>query len=152
MSSRSCIRTSPRSLSRMTPTVVRLGSTLLGDGPVVVTAIAGCGEEITPASWVEVGQRSQLPALEIGALLVGEPRIDLDIGMAAADALDFGQRALAAIDGQVMDGVDGDHQVERAGWEGQGVGRGADTVRTYIVQRVIERILRDVEAVRAEPR
>src|SRR5690349_7512798 len=55
----------------------------LGDRPVVVATVARLPEQLPPAGRVEIGQGGELPALELLALRLGEPRVDLHVTVIA---------------------------------------------------------------------
>src|ERR1700752_878748 len=64
-----------------------------GPGPVVVAGVAGLAEQAPPTLRIRIGERGELPALELLALRLVEPRVHLDVAMAPAHALDLGERA-----------------------------------------------------------
>src|SRR5688572_12638060 len=84
-----------------------------GQGPVVVAGVAGLAEQPAPALRIRVGERGELPALELLVLRLVEPRVHLDVAMAPAHPLDLAERADAVRALEVVQGVDRHHQVER---------------------------------------
>src|SRR5512132_3212035 len=76
-------------------------------GPVVVTGVAGLAEQTAPALRIRIGARGELPALELLALRLVEPRVHLDVTVAPAHPLDLAERADAVRALEVVQGVDG---------------------------------------------
>jgi len=92
------------------------------------------------------GFRRQVPGKHAFFFFLGTVSINCDVGPAFANALDLAQGLTAFLARQVMDGVDGDDDVERVVGKRQFARIGDLYLRLHVLDRIGNRVFRHVDA------